>query len=353
MFKSIKNFIINSFRKPVQEPEVLTPESIVEYVRTASKSVYPVMTDSSQPIFSYAFSTIFTNEIEYSARGYSLDLVKPSFNEVTEVLAVQMELAVEFASATESLSYILGAQPVSGPAGLIYYLASSEGKAGISIQSDAIHATVGSVTTIDQVDTLVELTPATLSTGMHSPSTENLEAIKASTKKFGLDVTRDVINELASHVPTAKSISLASESIRKDSRRGYANFILVNDKSLELLNSHYKVASAGRSQHGTPYIQEVGMITVADNTISVLLVDNPSLDDKVLIGYKGVSSQTDAGLFFSPYVSTGTRTVSSSIAARYGLKFQENGKNYYRTVPLKAKKPRAKKVKESPVVESP
>lgn len=340
-----------------EEEKVLTPEELQRTIELMAHVMYPNKAyDPADSVFKLNFNTLMNNEKLSTARKYSLANVLPSKEELSEVLSVQMKLALAYASAVESISYISAVQALTGPVGQIFFLTPTEG--GLNIVSDAVQANSRAGTLVEGIEPVVVTThPSRLTSLFSPPSTNNLNAIVEASGQFGLNIVRDVIKELITSVPTAKNVSSAVNDITVAARRGTANFILGNKESIANLKTHYKFNSAGRSQQGTPYISEVGSVTIGTATLAVFTVDDPSLDATVIVGYKGNGNgQTDAGHFTAPYVTSGTDLIDSKLYARFGTKFQYNGLSYYRSVPLKAKVKRVKKEKEvegSPVVQSP
>lgn len=351
--KRIKDFFTKLFASKPAAPVVLEPESILDTVKAMAKNVYPSLkTDVTSSLFDRKFAIIMDNEINSTTSHYAYAGVVPSVEELTEVLSVQMKLAHAMASASESLSYIAGVQAITGPVGQIFLLSQED--SSLKVVSDAIQANAIAATKITA--TIETVTANTLEKIFNAPSVANLAPIRDAAGELGMNVVRDVVKEIVTAAPTAKTVKAAFEDIRKAARRGWGNTILVNSKSLELLKSHYKVINSGRSQQGTAYISEVGTIEIDDKYLTVFLADGvEALDKTALVAYVGrTNGQIDSGFFVSPYATSGTNVVHSTIYARVGTKFQRNGEQYYRTVPLTLKKARVKKVKEeSPVVKSP
>lgn len=352
--KFFKNLLTKVFG---EEEKVLTPEEIRREVELMAHTLYPnTASESRDTVFKFVFASLLNNEKLNAAHKYSLADVVPAKEELAEVLSVQMKLALALAGAAESISYISAVQPQSGPVGQYFYLTPTDG--GLKIVSDAIQANSRAATLVEGIEPAVVTTHPTRLTSLFSPpSTDNLNAIVGASEQLGRNVVNEIVRDILAAAPTAKSLTTAVNDIRSTTRRGKANFILVNEESLANLKTHYKVANAGRSQQGVPYISEVGSVNIGDATLAVFITNNPSLNDKVLVGYKGNNGETDAGHFTTPYVTSGTDLIDSRLFARFGSKFQHNGTSYYRSVALKAKAKRVKKekveVEVSPVVQSP
>lgn len=343
--KKLKEFFGKLFAG--KKEEEITPRDIKLKVLATAKNIYPSQrTETNASVFDTSFAILMDNEVESTAHKYSTAEVLPTSDELTQILSAQMKLAYGLASASESLGYIAAIQPIRAAVGQIFFLTKTE--TGLTIVSDAVQANAIGLTKLK--NTVEE--PVTVINLFNHPSSTNVNAVSEAATELGLNVVRNVIKEIVETVPSSKNIKTAIDEIYKGALRGSANVILVNAVSLELLKSHYKVNNAGRSQRGTPYIQEVGSITVGTQTLAVFQADDSSLDDKALVLYKGNNGQTDAGFFVSPYVSGGIDAHAECAYARVGTKFVYNGHSYYRTVPLTLKKKRVKK-EESPVVTSP
>lgn len=344
MFKSIKNFIIDSFRKPTKVVEKVNVQELIN-------SIHPIPnTLETDSPFIVNTALLTKNEFDRVAKLYTGNDIIPDVSELAEILISRSKIAYAAASASESLRYVAGVQPINLPTGQVFYLTRSD--EGITLKSMAVLAELVGTTKVPTNEVDENSIDVPLSSLLPPPIRANLQSLVNQVETLGHNVVRDGVKALLHNITPSKSVEDASKEIKQYTRRGKASFILVNKKGLEKLSKVYDVASCGRSQEGFQYIHEVGCINDLD--VNVFLFDDEILDNEVIVGYKGGNGECDAGLFVSPFASTTYGTYPSILAYRVGLIKQPNGASYYRSVKLSSiKKPRTKNLIESPVVESP
>jgi hypothetical protein len=131
------------------------------------------------------------------------------------------------------------------------------------------------------------------------------------------------------HALLAIEINRAANRIAARTRRGAGNYIVVSPEALTILQSASTSTFARTTEGSFEAPTNTKLAGTLNGTIRVF-VDNYAADGtKVLVGYKGTASETDAPAFYCPYIplmSTGpvidpaTFEPVVSFMTRYGYK---------------------------------
>lgn len=141
--------------------------------------------------------------------------------------------------------------------------------------------------------------------------------------------------EIEKYQNLAAKVSRVSRDIAKTTRRGQGNFIIVDTTTLTALELSGRLDTTGVDPVGSSY---VGMF----NGYIKVFVDLFEENSQILMGYKG-NSETDAGVFYSPYIPLKIVIVNNAdsgqprmfFRTRYALTDNPYGaSNYFRKIEI-------------------
>lgn len=200
--------------------------------------------------------------------------------------------------------HFVGIQPLTGPVDKIYSLQNSnENKCSFQINGIALEARTRQMK--------IQLTPEGVD-DMNSNSNDLQNSIFQTLKD---DLTTEIYQEIRNDIITVShkriktftknvntnklclSINLCANEIQKKTGRGPGNFIITSKKILNIIQDNLKIEPEylNRDYKCLKYIG-----TLYD-TIKVYC-DYYIEPNTIIIGYKGVNGETDAGMFYCPYM---------------------------------------------------
>lgn len=255
--------------------------------------------------------------------------------------------------------HFVGCQPMTGPVGLVYllrYVAGEENEDGtkkmtLNVESRAVEARsreFNTKWTITAAQDLKAMHDTDLQKEMEyvtglEMATETNEAIIDHLHEIS---HKEDVAKMKDDVELIIHINRACNEIGRRTRRGAGNFIIVDAPTLTRIENVANRNSSPRDMF-VPAQEEqgrVGSVLFAgtlNNTIKVYV----SLfhEDKILVGYKGGHGETDAGVYFAPYVlvmPTGPFIDSTTfnpmmkLLTRHGSYVDEKSSDYYVTLNL-------------------
>lgn len=275
-----------------------------------------------------------------------------------------------------TLSEIVGIQPMSGPVGLVYHMGFKEPpdqperkegegtKLRLEITSHAIEARSRKL----QARMTPELAQDLL-------AQHGIDVEAELTEVIAMEIAHEMINEVLTDLRTLAQkndsfikvmngrtatieINSLCNDVARTTRRGPGNFVIGSPMFVTYLQAGAKTIFT--PMKNTDYISGLTQVGILNGTIKVYCA--LSLNDDVIIGYKGASGECDTGYIFSPYVpvmSSGVVIDSQtfqpviSLMTRYGKWYPEStdttkvfapGSTYYRT----AKEPTAESLIDPP-----
>lgn len=234
--------------------------------------------------------------------------------------------------------HFVAVQPMQGPVGLIYCLQykynereksesgeiedilstnTGERKMMLEVNSQAVEAksrkfeniswTIEAIedvsaTNTSDIDKFAETVLDELATDMahnvyHEIKTNLLKTAFKETHTLDLDPT-------LARTQIAIMINKAANEIARKTRRGCGNFIIASKEICNIIqfneddNNFTKATNEEYNESDYGFVNLMGTL---NGTIKVFC-DNEMDADKVLVGYKGKSGETDAGFFYCPYV---------------------------------------------------
>ena len=284
------------------------------------------------------YETMMKNQINYCDKC----------DDETPLQNIIKQIAVETLNGFQPLHEIIGVQPMSGPVGLIYKLrtVTHDGKMALEIVSDPIEACskkLGARVNIEPIQdnnaTLDADTQRALgqeiadeySAEIVSILTRFAKSHKVQPESYGWRTVK--YTSISKPNDFLCTINVAANRIADRTRRGSGNFIIINQKILDVIKDRdYYVPWDGTSPDG--YLKQVGWL----NKQYKVFLDKYDTENNVIIGYKGSAGETDAGLYFAPYVpvmSTGivinpvTFEPCMTFMTRYNIFADDVSKDYY------------------------
>lgn len=307
--------------------------------RQANELIPHVKLDTSLRGF---YETVMKNQITYCNR---LD-GKSSIHNIIKLIAVKT------LDGFQPLHEMIGVQPMCGPVGLIYKLRTvkHDGKFALEILSQPIEAGSKKLSARVGIEPLQDNAALGKSNdviiqklGQEIADEYSAEVVSILTR-YAKSHDRDALPETykwrtVKYTTISKpnhflcTINVYANRIAERTRRACGNFIIINQKILDAIkDTNQYVPFSEKVPDG--YLKQVGWL----NDQYKVFLDKYDTENNVIVGYKGASGETDAGLFFAPYVpvmSTGivmnpvTFEPRMTFMTRYHLYEDEMSKDYY------------------------
>lgn len=306
------------------------------------------------------YKVIVQNQLDYRdndavASGQKCPHCNKLVPKKTDTTQLLPKIAVKVLDQIIILDNFIGIQPMQGPVGLIYKLRykrtdqeEGEGKGArltLEICSEAIEAKSRKLAVSWSIEASQDLQQ------QHGVNIEE-EVIQAVAIEMASEIIDEMLSKMTSEAKLVKletffsgseltcHINQAASEIARLTRRGAGNFIIVDPVTLSVLQGDkntpfIKVDDETAEQQKSFRLKRVGTLCDSIHVYCDLLAT------KSIVGYKGSSGETDAGLFYSPYVllmSTGivmnptTFQPQVSFITRYGDQLNENGGDYFYTL---------------------
>lgn len=249
----------------------------------------------------------------------------------------------------ESVREIVGVQPMTGPASLVYSSQQTEleqeeekGETAEN-QENTVEACTRKLQTRLAIEALqdMEKTP--------NPDFEK-EIQAAIGSETAIEHTAYVLNLISenSHqvniekLNHGKELSLhinrTANEIARRTRRGAGNFVIVDPLTLSLLQAYGQFSPTSKDeQRGS--LTYAGILNRTMKVYSSLCIS----ENTILVGYKGGAGEIDAGIIWAPYILTmmtgpvvdnKTFQPVMPMATRNGYFLTKNAKDYYVTMTL-------------------
>ncbi len=292
------------------------------------------------------YETVMKNQVMHCNRQMKIE--KAPIHNITKLIAVST------LDGFQPIQGMIGVQPMSGPVGMIYKLrhnfepGKGKGEGGrfsleilgetVEASSKKLSARVGIEPLQDNAalgksnDVIIQKLGQEIadeySAEVVSILTRYAKSHRGTPESYGWrTIAPDTPKEFL------RNVNLSANRIADRTRRGCGNFIIINQKILDaILNTKYYVPWSGTSPDG--YLKQVGWL----NDQYKIFLDSYDTENNVIVGYKGTAGETDAGLFFAPYVpvmSSGivinplTFEPCMGFMTRYRLFEDEMSKDYY------------------------
>ena len=305
--------------------------------RQANELIPHVKLDTSLRGF---YETVMKNQVTYCNRVDG----KSSIHNIIKLIAVKT------LDGFQPLHEMIGVQPMSGPVGMVYTLRTvkHDGKMTLEMVGQTIEA--GSKKLSARVgiepfqdNALSKSNDIIQKLGQEIADEYSAEVVSILTRYAkshdGNELPESYRWRTVKYTSISKpadfhcTINVYANRIADRTRRGAGNFIIINQKILDTIkDTKQYVPFSGEVPEG--YLKQVGWL----NDRYKVFLDKYDTENNVIVGYKGASGETDAGLFFAPYVpvmSTGivmnplTFEPCMTFMTRYNLYEDEMSKDYY------------------------
>ena len=305
------------------------------------------------------YETVMKNQVEYCDRQNKIE--KAPIHNIIKLIAINT------LDGLQPIHEIIGVQPMTGPVGMIYKLRHNiEPKEGedrrFSLEILGVPIEAGSKKLSARAN-IVDTPSHTKSHARLEPLQDNAFGKNDIIQKLGQEIADEYSAEVVSILTRyAKShdnnkqpesyrwrtvkytniskpgdflctINVYANRIADKTRRACGNFIIINQKILDTIkDTKQYVPFSEEVPDG--YLKQVGWL----NEHYKVFLDKYDTENNVIVGYKGAAGETDAGLFFAPYVpvmSTGivinplTFEPCMTFMTRYALYADKMSKDYY------------------------
>lgn len=295
-----------------------------------------------------------------------------SSSKVPKKLLLDITIATS-RGVVESLSQIVGVQPISAPVGLVYTMQcrptegdnttnADDSRLSLAIVSSAVEAATRKLQTAWSFEAMCDM-----SLSLYNLDIEN-EMIKATSSEIIGEVVNEVMSDLIRNAekssiqledgsdsmfigdtftPVGVAIGAGANRIGNDTRRGCGNFIVCSPIMVSILQTSAKSVFAPAVAGSFKGPNNFMLVGILNGTISVYSYISNQLSghddvERILIGYKGRGTDTDVGYVYAPYMPALSSGVAinpktfqpvENFVTRYGKMF--NSAAYYHVVEVK------------------
>jgi len=293
------------------------------------------------------YEAVMKNQVDYCDKCIEV-------GEETPVQNIIKQIAVETLNGFQPLHEMIGIQPMSGPVGLIYKLRTVKhgGKMALEVISQTIEASSRKLSARVNIEPIQDSVVDGVVVDIFDKDIQRAVGQEIA-DEYSAEIVGILTQYAKSHIVqpeeygwrTVKyssistpenflcTINVAANRIADRTRRGSGNFIIINQKILDVIKDNRFYVPFSEEVSGG-YLKQVGWL----NDHYKVFLDKYDTENNVIVGYKGPAGETDAGLFFAPYVpvmSTGivinpvTFEPVLSFMTRYRLFEDEMSKDYY------------------------